>query len=49
MNYLFFDYSTTESIDSSALSLEGINNIHSSDGFSSGVFSVGDGISDDSL
>lgn len=41
--------STTESVDSSSLSLEGIDDVHGSDGFSSGVFSVGDGISDDSF
>ena len=41
--------STTESVDSSALSLEGIDDIHGGDGFSSGVFSVGDGILDDSF
>jgi hypothetical protein len=31
------------------LSLEGVDNVHGSHGFSSGVLSVGDGISDDSL
>jgi hypothetical protein len=41
--------SSTETIDGSALSLEGIDHIHSGDGFSPGVLSVGDGISDDSL
>ncbi len=41
--------STTEAVDSSALSLEGVDDVHSGDGFSSGVLSVGDGISDDTL
>ena len=41
--------SSTETIDGSALSLEGVDNVHGSHGFSSGVLSVGDGISDDSL
>ena len=41
--------SSTETIDGSALSLEGIDHIHSGDGFSPSVLSVGDGISDDSL
>ena len=41
--------STSESVDGSALSLKGIDDIHGGDGFSSGVLSVGDGISDDSF
>lgn len=31
------------------MSLEGVNDVHSSDGFSSGVLSVGDGISDNTF
>jgi hypothetical protein len=31
------------------LSLEGVNDVHSSDGFSAGVLSVGDGVSDDAF
>lgn len=41
--------STSETVDGSALPLKSIDNIHSSDGFSSGVLSVGDGISDNTL
>ncbi len=41
--------STSESVDGSALSLKSIDDVHSSDGFSSGVLSVGDGISDNTL
>ena len=41
--------SSSETIDGSALSLKSVDNVHSSDGFSSGVLSVGDGISDDTL
>ena len=41
--------STSETVDGSALPLESVNNIKSSDGFSSGVLSVGDSISDDTL
>mgnify|MGYP004185043207 FL=1 len=40
---------TSETVKGSALSLEGIDNIKSSDSLSSGVLSVGDGISDDVL
>jgi hypothetical protein len=40
---------TTESIEGSALSLEGIDNIHGSDSLPLGVFSVGDSITDDIL
>merc|ERR1712098_86879 len=38
---------TTESVEGAALPLEGIDNIHSGDGLPLGVFSVGDGITDD--
>jgi len=41
--------STTESVEGSALSLESVDNVHSSDGFSTSVLSVGDGISDNVL
>ena len=41
--------SSTETIDSSSLSLESVDDVHSSDGFSSGMFSVGHSISDDTL
>ena len=41
--------SSSETIDGSSLSLESIDDVHGSDGLSSGVLSVGDGISDDSL
>ena len=41
--------STSETIDGSALSLEGIDDIQSSHGFSSGVLGVGHSISDDSF
>jgi len=41
--------STSKSIDGSALPLKSIDNIHSSHGFSSGVLSVGHGISDDTF
>ena len=40
---------TSETVKGSALSLEGIDNIKSSDSFSSGVLSVGHSISDDVL
>ena len=40
---------TSETVKGSALSLEGIDNIKSSDSLSSGVLSVGHGISDDVL
>ena len=42
-------WSATETIDGSALSLEGIDDVHSSDGFSAGVLSVGDGVPDDAF
>ena len=38
--------SVTETVESSTLSLEGVDDIHSGDSFSSGVFGVSDGISD---
>ena len=40
---------TSETVQGSALSLKSIDNIKSSDSLSSGVLSVGDGISDDVL
>ena len=40
---------TTETIEGSALSLQSIDDVHSSDGLSLGMLSVGDGISDDVL
>merc|ERR1719266_2423240 len=40
---------TSESVEGTSLPLEGIDNIHSSDGLPLGVFSVGDGITDDIL
>ena len=43
----FYELSTSETIDGSALSLEGIDDVHGCDGFSSGVLSVGDGVPDD--
>ena len=36
-----------ESVESSSLSLESIDDVHSSDGLSLGMLGVGDGISDD--
>lgn len=41
--------STSETVDSSALSLEGVHDVHSSHSFSAGVLSVGHGVSDDTL
>ena len=41
--------SVSETVEGSALSLEGVDDVHSGDGLSSGVLSVGDGISDDVL
>ena len=41
--------SAAESVEGSALSLEGIDNVESGDGLSLGVFSVGDWVSDDVL
>ena len=40
---------TSESVQSAALPLEGIDNIHGSDGLPLGVFGVGDSIPDDVL
>ena len=40
---------TTESIESPALTLQSIDNVHGSDGLSLGMLGVGDGISDDIL
>ena len=40
---------TSESVEGTSLPLEGIDDIHSSDGLPLGVFSVGDGITDDVL
>ncbi len=42
-------YLGTESVQSSALSLESIDNVHGSDGLSLGMLSVGDCISNDVL
>ena len=41
--------SSTETVEGSSLSLESVDDIESSDGLSAGVFSVGDGVSDDVL
>ena len=38
---------TSESVEGTALSLEGIDDIHGGDGLPLGVFGVGDGITDD--
>ena len=40
---------TSESVQSAALPLEGIDNIHGGDGLPLGVFGVGDSIPDDVL
>jgi len=40
---------TSESVESAALTLEGIDNIHGGDSLPLGMFSVGDGITDDVL
>ena len=40
---------TSESVQGASLPLEGIDNIHGSDGLPLGVFGVGDGIPDDVL
>jgi hypothetical protein len=37
-----------ETVEGSSLSLESVDDVHSSDGLSSGVLGVGDGISDNS-
>ena len=41
--------SSSETVDGSSLSLEGVDYIHGGDGLSPGVLSVGDGVSDDAL
>ena len=41
--------SASETVDGAALSLESVDDIHGGHGFSSGVLSVGDGVSDDAL
>ena len=41
--------SSSETVESSTLSLEGIDDVESGDGLSLGVFSVGDRVSDDVL
>ena len=41
------NFLTSESVQGAALPLEGIDNIHGGDGLPLGVFSVGDGITDD--
>ena len=40
---------TSESVESTSLSLESVDDIHGSDGLPLGVLGVGDGISDDVL
>ena len=40
---------STETVESSALSLESVDNVKSGDGLSLGVFGVGDGVTDDVL
>ena len=40
---------STETIESAALTLEGVDDIESGDGFAAGVLGVGDGITDDVL
>ena len=40
---------TSETVQGSSLSLQGIDDVHGGDGLSSGVLGVGDGISDDVL
>lgn len=42
-------YLTAESVQSPALSLQSIDNVHGGDGLPLGVLSVGDGITDDVL
>ena len=41
--------SATETVDGSALSLEGVDDVHSGDGLSPGVLSVGHCVPDDAL
>jgi hypothetical protein len=40
---------TTETVEGSALTLEGVDNVERGDGLALGVLSVGDGIADDTL
>jgi len=40
---------TAESVEGTALTLQGIDDIHGGDGLPLGVFGVGDGITDDIL
>ena len=40
---------STETIESAALSLEGVDNVEGCDGLALGVFCVGDGVTDDTL
>jgi hypothetical protein len=40
---------TTETVEGTALALEGVDNIEGCDGLALGVLSVGDGITDDTL
>ncbi|KAI7811629.1 putative histone H4-like, partial [Triplophysa rosa] len=40
---------TSEAVQSASLSFQGINNVHGSDGLSLGVFSVGDGVTNNIL
>ena len=39
----------TETVQSAALALEGVDNVERGDGLALGVLSVGDGITDDTL
>jgi hypothetical protein len=43
------DRLTTESVQGTSLTLQGIDDVHGSDGLALGVFRVGDGIADDVL
>lgn len=40
---------STETIESTTLTLEGVDNIEGGDGLALGVFCVGDGVTDDTL
>ena len=40
---------TTETVEGTALALEGVDNIEGGDGLALGVLSVGDGVTDDTL
>jgi len=40
---------TAETVQSAALALEGVDDVHGCDGLSLGVFGVGDGVADDVL